>query len=131
MSDQDPLSSLTTHLLAALNDLQTVQQETQRDLAAERENSRQLQKKLDALHKTIAQLREELRAKQIAADERSAVSPAQSSERTATQLPPSSDHITRTTLPKKRRKAKYQDPVTIRLLSLRMKAGSWQELNLI
>lgn len=40
MADQDPSPSLTTHLLAALNELQAVQQKTQRDLDAEKTNSR-------------------------------------------------------------------------------------------
>lgn len=131
MSDHDPSSSLTTYLLAALNELQLVQQNTQRELDAEKASSRQLQQKLNASHKTIAQLKEELRAKQTTVDERSAVSSTQELKHTATRRPPSPDHNNPTTLSKKRRKTKIQDPITVRLLSLRMKVGSWQELNLI
>ncbi|KAG9728604.1 hypothetical protein KCU73_g12334, partial [Aureobasidium melanogenum] len=131
MADQDPSPSLTTHLLAALNELQAVQQKTQRDLDAEKTNSRQLQEQLDASHETIAQLREDLHAKPTVADERFAVPLAQKSKHASKQRSSSPNHITPSIFSRGRRNAGIREDVTIPLSSLRMKAGDWKELNLV
>ncbi|KAG9630660.1 hypothetical protein KCU64_g16968, partial [Aureobasidium melanogenum] len=127
MSDQDPSSSLTTHLLAALNELQTVQQKTQRDLNAERANSRQLQKELDALHETIAQLREELRARQIATEDQPTNAPVQRSQHTTVRQTSSANDIASTSFSTDRKTAEATGLSTnILLESLYSGYGIWK-----
>ncbi|CAD0097007.1 unnamed protein product [Aureobasidium vineae] len=55
-------------------DMGALQQKAQRELDEEKARTRQLQAKLDALQQTVADLRDELRLKQVASDEHSTTS---------------------------------------------------------
>lgn len=85
MSAHDPSPSLTTHLLAALDEMQHMQQKMQRELDTEKAKSQHLQEELDTSHRNTAQLRSESRSKQIATEDQPTNAPAQKSEQTTVQ----------------------------------------------
>lgn len=94
-----------------------------------------LKNRMQSTSNTARTLRDQQSAEDLSEDELSREPTVQSSARklkqVAPQRSPSPNHIISTHFTKRKRKDEARENITIALLSLRMKAGNWENLHLI